>query len=128
MYEEDGVGYRGFLSSDRRGGKGSDDIYSFSYEKPKIIIILKGTTSDKATGERLPATSVTLYDGVREIVAQKSSSGTGTFEFVLDRNQAYTVLGQKEAYQADSAKVNTHGINKSATLAGALLLKPNLPG
>src|SRR5690606_2173187 len=82
--EEDEKGFRGFLSSDRRGGKGGDDIYSFSFEKPKIIIILKGTSSDKATGERLPATSVTLYDGQREIVAKKSSDGVGAFEFVLD--------------------------------------------
>ncbi|MEC3879930.1 OmpA family protein, partial [Parapedobacter sp. 10938] len=124
IYAEDELGYRGFLSSDRRGGKGGDDIYSFSYEKPKIIIILKGTTSNKATGERLPAASMTLYDGVREIVAKKSSSGTGTFEFVLDRNQAYTVLGQKEGYHADSAKVSTHGITKSDTLEVALLLEP----
>ncbi|HWK56086.1 MAG TPA: OmpA family protein [Parapedobacter sp.] len=124
VYEEDGSGYRGFLSSDRRGGMGGDDIYSFSYEKPKIIIILKGTTSDKATGERLPAAAVTLYDGQREIVARKSSSGAGTFEFVLDRNQAYTVLGQKEGYHADSARVSTHGITRSDTLEVALLLEP----
>lgn len=124
IYEEDGGGYRGFLSSDRRGGKGGDDIYSFSFEKPKIIIILKGTTSDKATGERLPATSVTLYDGEREIVAKKNSSETGAFIFVLDRNQTYTVLGQKVGYHADSAKVSTLGIHKSDTLEVTLLLEP----
>src|SRR5690606_40853888 len=45
---EDEDRYRGFLSSNRKGGVGSDDIYSFSYEKPKIIIILKGTTSDRS--------------------------------------------------------------------------------
>ncbi|MGV3762404.1 OmpA family protein [Parapedobacter sp.] len=124
IYEEDGAGYRGFLSSDRRGGKGGDDIYSFAYEKPKIVIILKGTTSDKATGERLPATAVTLFDGVREIVAKKASNDMGTFEFVLDRNKDYTVLGQKEGYHADSAKVSTMGITKSDTLEVALLLEP----
>ncbi len=124
VYEEDETGFRGFLSSDRRGGKGGDDIYSFSYEKPKIIIILKGTTSDKSTGERLPTASVTLFDGDRQIVAKTSSSGTGTFEFVLDRNHAYTVLGQKEGYHADSAKVSTHGITRSDTLEVALLLEP----
>src|SRR5690606_8091948 len=121
---EDEDRYRGFLSSNRKGGVGSDDIYSFSYEKPKIIIILKGTTSDKATGERLPATAVTLYDGEREIVAKKSSSDTGTFEFELDRDRAYKVLGQKEGYHADSAAVNTMGITKSDTLEVALLLEP----
>ncbi len=114
----------GYLSSNRKGGQGNDDIYSFSYEKPKIIIILRGTTSDKQTGDRIAAAAVTLFDGKREIVARKSSDGSGTFEFVLDRNQTYTVLGQKEGYHADSASVSTIGISKSDTLEAALLLEP----
>ncbi|WP_257668191.1 OmpA family protein [Parapedobacter tibetensis] len=122
--DENDMGYHGFLSSNRRGGKGGDDIYSFSFERPKIIIILRGTTSDKNTGERLPAASVTLYDGKREIVAKKSSSNEGTFEFTLDRDMDYTVLGQKQGYHADSAKVSTQGISKSDTLEVALLLEP----
>lgn len=121
---EDETGFQGFLSSDRKGGKGGDDIYSFSFDKPKIIIVLKGITSDKTTGERLPATTVTLYSGEREIVAKQQSGNEGTFEFVLDRNRDYTVLGQKEGYHADSAKVSTKGITQSDTLEVALLLEP----
>src|SRR5690606_28813443 len=123
-YEEDEAGFRGFLASDRKNGKGGDDIYSFAFEKPKIIIILKGTTSNKATDERLPAAMVTLFDGQREIVAKQQSDAEGTFEFVLDRDRDYTVLGQKEGYHADSAKVNTQGITRSDTLEVALLLEP----
>lgn len=117
-------GIAGYLSSNRKGGKGGDDIYSFAFEQPKIIILLRGTTSDKHTGERLPAVAVTLFDGKREIVAKKTSTDEGVFEFVLDRDQAYTVLGQHEGYHADSAKVNTVGIAKSDTLEVALLLEP----
>lgn len=124
VYGEDESGFRGFLASDRKGGKGKDDIYSFSFAKPKVIIVLKGTTSDKATGERLPAATVTLYDGEREIVAKQQSGSEGTFEFVLDRDRDYTVLGQKEGYHADSAKVSTQGFTQSDTLEVALLLEP----
>ena len=113
----------GYLSSNRKGGKGGDDIYSFSFEKPRIIIILMGTTSNKQTGERIDAT-VTLFDGEREIIAKKSSGVEGAFEFVLDRNQSYTVLANKEGYHADSAKVSTDGITKSDTIRVALLLEP----
>ncbi len=124
VYDEDEMGFRGFLASDRKGGRGGDDIYSFTFEKPKIIIILIGTTSDKVTGERIPSATVTLFDGEREIVAKRQSDGAGAFEFVLDRNRNYTVLGQKEGYHADSAKVTTLGINQSDTLEVALLLEP----
>ncbi|PPL04350.1 OmpA family protein [Parapedobacter indicus] len=117
-------GLAGYLSSNRKGGRGSDDIYSFTFEKPKIIIILKGTASDKNTNDRLADVSVTLYDGMREIVARKRTDGSGTFEFVLDRDKSYTVLGQKEKYHGDSAKVTTVGITESDTLEVTLLLEP----
>ncbi|MFC7525809.1 OmpA family protein [Parapedobacter sp. GCM10030251] len=117
-------GLAGYLSSNRRGGKGGDDIYSFTFEKPKIIIILRGTTADKSNGKRLEGATVTLYDGDREIVAKRSSDGNGAFEFVLDKNRSYTVLGQKEGYHADSARVSTLGMTKSDTLEVALLLEP----
>ncbi|WP_262249966.1 OmpA family protein [Parapedobacter soli] len=117
-------GKKGYLSSNRRGGVGGDDIYSFGWERPKIIIILKGTTSDKHTGERLAEASVSLYDGRRELIARKASDGSGNFIFELSPGQRYTVLGQKEGYHADSAKVSTEGITKSDTLEVALLLEP----
>lgn len=124
VYAADEDGFRGFMASDRRGGKGGDDIYSFVYENPKIIIVLNGTTFDKSTGERLPETSVTLFDGERNIVAKKLSDQEGTFAFVLDRDREYTVIGQKNGYHADSAKVSTMGIKRSDTLEVALLLEP----
>ena len=120
---EDEEGMAGYLSSNRKGGQGGDDIYSFSFEKPRIVIVLKGTTANKQTGERIEAT-VTLFDGTREIVAKKSSGTAGAFEFVLDRNQSYTVLAHKEGYHADSAQVSTEGITKSDTIEVALLLEP----
>src|SRR5690606_37355240 len=85
---------------------------------------LKGTTADKDTGNRLAGTTVTLYGGGREIVAKRSSDGNGTFEFILDKGMSYTVLGQKEGYHADSAKVSTQGVTTADTLEVALLLKP----
>ncbi|MFC7526899.1 OmpA family protein [Parapedobacter sp. GCM10030251] len=117
-------GVAGYLSSNRRGGQGGDDLYSFTFEKPKIVIILKGTASDKSTKDRLADVSVTLYDGEREIAARKRTDGSGAFEFVLDRDKRYTVLGQKEKYHGDSAKVSTLGIIRSDTLEVALLLEP----
>lgn len=58
------------------------------------------------------------------MVGQQSSTGDGTFEFILDRNRTYRVLGEKDGYQPDSAAVSTMGIIKSDTLEVALLLDP----
>src|SRR5690606_21971383 len=112
------------LSSNRRGGKGGDDIYSFTFEKPKVIIVLKGAASDKNTGDRLADVSVTLYDGSRAIVARRRSTADGTSESVLDPGMSYPALGQREKYHADSAKVSALNISKSDTLEVALELEP----
>ena len=122
--EENETNVRGFLSSDRRGGKGDDDIYSFRFEKPKLIILLQGTASDKKSGDRLPGTSVTLYDGKRILLTRKQSDTNGAFEFILDQDMDYTIIGQKSGYHADSVKVSTRGIRHSDTLEVALLLEP----
>ena len=117
-------GVAGYLSSNRKGGKGGDDIYSFTFEKPKITVMLKGTASDKQTGERLSEVTLTLYDGQREIVACRSGDSNGSFGFELAKDKTYTVLGQRTKYHADSVEVNTLGVTRSDTLEVALLLEP----
>ena len=122
--ENSDSGISGYLSSNRMDGKGGDDIYSFTYKKQPIIVALRGTTSDKKTGDRLVSSRVVLSDGNGEVVAKQSSNGQGMFEFVLERDKLYKVTGQREKYHADTVGFNTHGITKSDTIDVALLLDP----
>lgn len=122
--EEAEVGIRGYLASNRKGGRGNDDIYAFVHQRPKIVIVLQGTTSDKSNNQRLGDVTVTLYDGERQIVATQQSTSNGTFEFVLDPNKNYLVLGTKEKYHSDSARISTQGITRSDTVQAALWLTP----
>ena len=117
-------GMAGYLSSNRKGGMGNDDIYAFIQEKPRVVIMLAGTAANKETGDRLPAASIVLYGNGHEIVAKKTADGDGQFAFTLTPGQQYTVLGQKEGFHADSARVSTEGMTKSDTLHVALRLEP----
>ena len=117
-------GIAGYLSSNRTGGVGNDDIYSFTYEKPRIIILLTGTAANKSTGDLLADAAITLYGDGREIAAKKTTGDDGSFMFTLSPGQQYTVLGQKTGFHADSASVSTVGITRSDTLEVALLLEP----
>lgn len=117
-------GMSGYLSSNRINGKGGDDIYSFVYIKPKIVLALKGVVYNKATKEILPEATVTLYSAGREIVGKQSSKDDGTFFFELDIDSDYKVLGQKAGYYSDSTAVSTKGILKSDTLVASLYLDP----
>jgi outer membrane protein OmpA-like peptidoglycan-associated protein/tetratricopeptide (TPR) repeat protein len=114
----------GFISSNRKGGKGDDDIYSFSHQKARIILALAGITYNKKTGEQLPAAAVTLFSGGRAIAGKQNSKGDGTFFFELEPGADYRVLATKEGFYGDSTSLSTIGITKSDTLKVALNLNP----
>lgn len=116
----------GYLSSNRQGGKGDDDIYSFTYQMPKVVLILKGMTYNKDTRAILPDASVTLFGEGRTFVAKKASSYDGSFFFELDKEIDYKVLGTKTGFMGDSTFVSTKGILKSDTLFASLYLDPIL--
>lgn len=118
------MGMSGYLSSNRRGGRGADDIYSFSYSRPKIILVLKGITYNKNTKEILPETSVTLFSGNREIKGKQRTKDGGIFIFELDTKSDYRIWGQKTGYYSDSTLISTKGVTKSDTLYASLYLEP----
>lgn len=117
----------GYISSNRKGGVGNDDIYSFSYNDvaPQLILTLKGEVLNKKNREIIPAANVTLYNSAsREIVARQSSTQNGTFMFIISPETDYLVLAQKDKFYADSIYISTKGLKKSETLTAQLKLDP----
>lgn len=112
----------GYLSSNRAGGKGLDDIYSFNYQAPKIVIDLKGQTYDKGKETKLSNTNVVLYSGTSVVGSQNSGSGS-SFTFPLEANKDYTLIGSKEGYTSDTVRFSTAGITKSVTIEKDLHLQ-----
>lgn len=123
---DSGEEQKGFLSSNRLGGKGDDDIYSFNY-KPKLILALRGVVYNKKTQAFISAASVSLLNASGSVLGQRSSKEEdGTFFFEVDKESDYQVVGSKEGYQGDQKTVSTKGIVKSDTLEVVLYLNPKL--
>ncbi|WDF67707.1 OmpA family protein [Sphingobacterium oryzagri] len=97
MADDDDAFY-GYLSSNRKGGVGSDDIYSFYFEKPKVKITLRGTAFDKTSNAPLPDTRLSLLGRDAELIGRKLSDGTGAFEFELEKGKTYQLSGEKSGY------------------------------
>ena len=96
---------RGYLSSNRPGGRGNDDIYSFTaYECQQLV---KGITRDKRTNEILPGVTVKLIDETGKIVAETTSNLNGEYELEVDCNKKYTILGSKVDYKDDMKELTT---------------------
>ena len=92
---------KGFFASNRRGGKGDDDIYSFSRLLPEELNLnaIAGVVTEQITGEVMPEALVTLLDEnnikLKEVISDKD----GSFVFEdLDSNTKYTVKTTKEGY------------------------------
>ena len=97
---------KGYFSSNRSGGKGKDDIYSFTiYPCTQTI---KGFTRDRKTNEILSDVVVKLIDDSGKIINEVSSSDTGEYRFEnVECDKDYTVLGSKPDYKDDIQNVRT---------------------
>lgn len=91
----------GYFSSNRKGGKGSDDIYSFQKilpEEPNENAIA-GVVSEVVTGDILPEALVELLDENGRKIKEMVTGDDGSFLFEdLDGNTKYTVRVTKGDY------------------------------
>lgn len=117
-------GSRGYLSSNRSGGVGSDDIYSYAYTAPKITIILEGLTKDKATGAILTGTAVSLREEGGRIVSKDVTNEDGLVRFEVPANTKFRMLGEKSGYLSDSLAIAGIQATRDTVVRYTLLLQP----
>ncbi|MDR2285129.1 MAG: OmpA family protein [Sphingobacterium sp.] len=120
---DDAMHTMGYLSSNRAGGVGSDDIYSFSLTKPRLNIELLTVVKDKKTGEILDRAVVMLYEE-NKVIARGSTDNKGEIYFDIDKGLAYRVYGEREGYMADSASFNAVYPRQDTTIYLTLNLQP----
>jgi len=73
----------GFVSSNRAGGKGSDDVYAVKKLQPLCDVLIKTTVLDDKTRKPLSGASISLYDTEGHKVATKTTSADGLAEFIV---------------------------------------------
>jgi outer membrane protein OmpA-like peptidoglycan-associated protein len=121
---------RGFFTSNREGGKGDDDIYTFVNEDPNLRVInyyLQGityTTKSDSTREILPETKVTLLDASGNVMQDFVTGNDGKFLFRVYENEDYTLLGETDGYIAKRQPFTTNG--KSIPLTSVKELVTNI--
>lgn len=119
----------GYFASNREGGVGDDDIYSFKTLKPLVIIpecnqSVNGIVIDKNSGAIIPRAKVVLMDASNKVVDQLIAGDDGSFSFPLDCNSSYCIRASKENYGFDEECFNTTAELELALKLG-LKLVPN---
>lgn len=117
----------GHFSSNRPGGKGDDDIYSFSELVPisfECIQLAEGTVRELDSNSLIPGVKVDLFNDKGEVVESVISDEFGAFTFKVNCESSYKVYGSKNNYEDDSERFRTSDKHDDG-ITLSLSLKPD---
>ncbi|RYZ49503.1 MAG: flagellar motor protein MotB, partial [Sphingobacteriales bacterium] len=93
---------KGFLSSNRDGGKGSDDIYKFTETKKldmKKVQALAGNVEDVNTTAAIPNATITLSDENMKVIKTVKTDAQGKYDLgEVETGKKYYVKAEAEGY------------------------------
>jgi peptidoglycan-associated lipoprotein len=115
----EGDSERGYFSSDRRGGKGKDDIYSFNL--PPLLFALEGVVYDKESQQPVPEATIKVIGSDGSSFEALSDAG-GAFGFAekgeeryINPETNYSIEVSKTDYLVAKDQISTVGIPESTT-------------
>ena len=106
---------RGFFSSNRPGGAGDDDIYTYVNDDPDLKIVnyfLEGVTMTKDNGGKdiiLPNTKISLIATDGEVIAESFTGPDAKFKFRVYTEEQYSLLSEKTDYFSTRKSFSTVG-------------------
>jgi outer membrane protein OmpA-like peptidoglycan-associated protein/tetratricopeptide (TPR) repeat protein len=97
---------RGFVTSNRDGGQGYDDIYKF-LETRKLLCLqeLYGTVTDLNTSKILPDTKMSLFDSEFKLINTAVTDAEGNYKFEVECGKNYNVRAVKPEYMTKEQKI-----------------------
>ncbi len=97
---------KGYFSSNRPGGKGDDDIYSFN----KLTNILLGIVVDCNTQEPIEGAKVELIENGK-VMQKRNTNAKGGFSFPISPGKSYEVKASRTNYEDGSQQISTVGMS-----------------
>ena len=104
IYDE--AGMKGFVSSDREGGKGSDDIYQVAGIPPCDVNFVV-TVVDGDTGSVIQSANVDFFDGDRNKLGSGMTNDRGQIEFAGECELNYIFTVEKDNYESGTARASS---------------------
>ena len=93
---------QGYFASNRKGGKGGDDIYEISEIQPLVVEncmqYISGIITDVDTKLPLEKAKVSLQDANKKEIESAFTTADGRFSFSVACEKSYTVYASKEEY------------------------------
>jgi len=101
----------GYFSSNRAGGKGDDDMYSYKLVKPlDQPLVLNGTITDLASKAILPGATVYLKDATGTVLQTATADANGAYAFELEPDVDYTIAVSSPRYFDNQGTLTTKNL------------------
>jgi len=115
------LGSEGFIASNREGGIGDDDIYTFTRKRD---FTLKGIITDKITDEPLENATVILSNSKGNIVFEIETADDGYYEKLIDRDTHFQLNGDKPKFENTLKSFNSYNQETYSEMIVNLELDP----
>lgn len=118
---------KGYFSSNRKNGKGDDDIYGVKVVKPLVIECFQtitGIVKNKNTNLVIEQVVINIIDTDGNKLQEVVSNQEGLFNIEMSCNSSYKITAIKEGFENDEKKVITADDFDSRVINISLNLNP----
>jgi outer membrane protein OmpA-like peptidoglycan-associated protein/tetratricopeptide (TPR) repeat protein len=111
-----------YITSDREGGQGSDDVYSL-HNAEETNLVIEGVVRDKKTGLPVADALVTLTDTKTNAMLKAQTDANGHYRFNVD-SAAYNLTVEKTNYRAVTDPLSGTDRSGGNSIKKNILLEP----
>jgi len=111
----------GFVSSNRKGGKGKDDIYMIKELEQPCVVMMKIKVVDEYTKAPISGARVDLYDTLENKLSTKTTDGSGNVSFKAECDKAHEVQAVIQDYESNAI---TMAAANDTEISGTIMLRP----
>lgn len=112
---------KGYISSNREGGMGNDDIYELTILAP---LVLKGQVTDSINGKPIANATVRLMDKNDQQIAFLETDEDGNYTTQVARDRIYPVEAKHIKYNTKNEEINTSNMDEKEELVYDIELAP----
>ena len=114
---------KGYISSDRPGGKGSDDIYQFEILYPLAPrYIVTGVVLEERSGAPLSDIQIILYKDEVDEVNGALTARDGKYSFTIDKGYNYKIRAMLDGYVDEDKYLTTTDIEVDQIIVRDILM------
>ncbi|MBV1923438.1 MAG: OmpA family protein [Flavobacteriaceae bacterium] len=120
-YKYNSTTQEGFVSSNRRGSKGSDDIFQIKRIEEECEVAINVQVVNELTNAPLGGVRVELFDAFENKLSTKTTNSDGRASFIAECEKGHVVQGYLKDYESNAVTVSA---TKEKEVNTSLRLRP----